>query len=317
MKISGFTFVKNVDKLYYPLKASIESILPLLDEFVIALGDCDPDDQTRNILESIQTDKIKIIDTIWDTETYRNGTEYARQTDIAKKACTGDWLFYLQADEVIHEKYLPVIQNACEKYLNDNRVEGFLFKYKHFWGDYGHFLDNHGWYPREIRIVRNRPDIHSFGDAQSFRRIPNFDGKSYRDKKGTHKLQVILLDAFVFHYGWVRPPQYMQTKKKALATAYRGEKQADYEFRERPAEFDYGPLGLLAKYEENHPKVMKDWIAAFDWGDKLNYSRKRRPGQSKHQHEKLKIRLVTFIEKKILGYKNKQIGYKNWKVMKG
>ncbi|NQY66952.1 MAG: hypothetical protein HRT72_04415, partial [Flavobacteriales bacterium] len=61
-KISGFTMVKNVSKLYYPIKASIESILPIVDEFIIALGDCDEDDDTRNIIESIGSDKIKIID---------------------------------------------------------------------------------------------------------------------------------------------------------------------------------------------------------------------------------------------------------------
>lgn len=316
MKISGFTFVKNVDKLYYPLKASIESILPLVDEFVIALGDCDPDDQTRNILESIPSDKIKIIDTVWDTQNYPHGAEYARQTDIAKAACEGDWLFYLQADEVIHEKYLSLIREACQKYLYDNRAEGFLFKYRHFWGDYGHYLESHGWYPREIRIVRNLPEIHSFGDAQSFRRIPDFDGKSYHEKKGTFKLKVVLLDAFVYHYGWVRPPHYMQTKSKALASAYRGAKQAELEFRERSPEFDYGPLGRLSVFRESHPAVMQDWITQFNWADKLNYTRKKRPGQPLHKHEKLKNRLVTFFEKYILGFQNKELGYKNWKIIR-
>ena len=66
MSISGFTFVKNAQKLYYPVKESILSILPIVDEFVIALGKSDPGDNTLALLRSIDSDKIKIIETEWD-----------------------------------------------------------------------------------------------------------------------------------------------------------------------------------------------------------------------------------------------------------
>ncbi|MEL6853091.1 MAG: hypothetical protein AAFP92_31565, partial [Bacteroidota bacterium] len=174
MKISGFTMVKNADKLYYPIKASIASILPLVDEFVVALGDCDADDRTREEILSLASEKIRIIDTVWNLERYPNGMENAHQTDLAKAACSGDWLFYLQADEVVHEADLPKIKQACQRWLDDPQVEGLLFNYRHFWGDYDHYQDCHGWYPREIRIVRNDPEIHSWESAQSFRRIPDF-----------------------------------------------------------------------------------------------------------------------------------------------
>lgn len=209
MKISGFTMVKNAGKLYYPIKESIASILDIVDEFVVALGDCDPDDNTRELILSLGSPKVKIIDTVWDTEKYPRGMENAHQTDIAKEACTGDWLFYLQADELVHEKYHAEIVEKCKMYLEDERVEGFLFKYIHFWGDYNHYQHEHGWYPWEIRIVRNKKDIHSWKSAQSFRRIPNFDGINYRMKEGTYKLGVKKLDAYIYHYGWVRPPKLM------------------------------------------------------------------------------------------------------------
>ncbi|MGM0568950.1 MAG: hypothetical protein ACQESB_07040, partial [Elusimicrobiota bacterium] len=201
MKISGFSMVKNGVKLYYPVTQMIKSILPIVDEFVIAVGKGDSDDTTRREIESIKSPKIKIIDTHWDIEKYPRGMENAHQTDIAKEACSGDWLFYLQSDEVVHEKDLPVIKNACKKYLEDKEVEGLLFKYLHFWGDYQHYQGGHGWYKREIRIIRNRPDIHSWQSAQSFRKIPDFDGKSYRQKEGTYKLKVALIDAYIYHYG--------------------------------------------------------------------------------------------------------------------
>ncbi len=314
--ISGFTFARNTDKLHYPFKVSILSILPLVDEFIVALAKGDEDDTTQAQIESLNSPKIKIIHTDWDTEKYPNGTEYAHQTDLAKQACKGEWLFYLQADEVVHEQDLEKIKTACLKYKNDKRVEGFLFKYLHFYGDYEHIQDNHAWYPREIRIIRNLPNIHSFGDAQSFRYIPSFDGKSYREKKGTRKLKVVLLDAFIYHYGWVRPPHFMQKKAKSFATDYRGSEQVAKEFSNRPLEYGYGPLGGLAKFKATHPQVMAQVIKDFNWEHQLNYAKKRLPNEPKHKHLKLKSRLLTFIEKKILGYKYKSLGYKNWKIIK-
>lgn len=306
MKICGFSMVKNATKLYYPMKEAIASILPIVDEFVVALGDCDEDDQTRDEILSLQSPKVRIIDTVWDLDAYPNGMENAHQTDIAKDACSGDWLFYLQADEVVHEKYLPTIRNACQKYLDDYQVEGILFKYKHFWGDYHHYHQSHNWYPNEIRIIRNDPDIHSWKSAQSFRRIPNFDGKSYRQKENTFKLKVAAIDAYIYHYGWVRPPYLMRKKNKALDTIHKGEKKASEIYESQTPEFDYGPLGKIAEYKESHPAVMKDFIKRFDWADKLNYGKKYAPNTPIHKHDQPKYRLLSFIENQILG--GRQIG---------
>ena len=301
MRISGFSMVKNATKLYYPIKASIESILPLVDEFVIAIGDCDPDDTTRKEVESIQSNKVKIIDTVWDLEKYPNGTENAHQTDIAREACSGDWLFYLQADEVVQEKYLPIIKARCEELLDDREVEGLVFDYVHFWGDYNHHQDSHGWYPNEIRIVRNLPDMHSWESAQSFRRIPDFDYVNYRQQAGTYKLKVAKVEASIYHYGWVRPPRYMQNKKKALDTIHKGEKRVGEMYEKQQSDFDYGPLRLATTFSGTHPEVMSDWIANFDWGDKLRQKGPIPNNRPLFKHEKFKYRVITFLERTFLG----------------
>ncbi|MFA6654017.1 MAG: hypothetical protein WCS93_06745, partial [Candidatus Delongbacteria bacterium] len=295
MKISGFSMVRNGVKLYYPVVEMIKSILPIVDEFVIAIGK--GDDDTREKVEEINDPKIRIIDTVWDFEKYPRGMENAHQTDIAKNACSGDWLFYLQADEVIHEKYLDNIKASCEKYLGNKEVEGLLFKYRHFWGDYDHCHAGHGWYPREIRIVRNDPEIHSWESAQSFRRIPNFDGINYRQQEGTHKLKVALIDAYVYHYGWVRPPNLMVNKKKALDTVHKGEKRVAEMYKDKSDEFDYGPLDRLAVFNETHPAVMTEMISKMNWKDKLQYSGKPNPARELHKHERFKYRLLSLIEK--------------------
>ena len=300
MKISGFSMGKNVSKLYYPIKESVESILPIVDEFVYALGDCDEDDTTRELLQSIDSNKIKIIDTVWDLEKFPRGMEHAHQTDIAKAHCSGDWLFYLQADEVIHEKYLPVIEFRCKELLQDVEVEGLLFDYLHFWGDYDHHNDAHGWYKHEIRIVRNLPDIHSWESAQSFRRIPGFDGVSYRKKEGSHKLKVARVNAAVYHYGWVRPPEYMKKKTKAININHRGKavvEAQEAEMQKKSIEFDYGPLNKMARFTGTHPGVMEEKIRDFYWKEQLQYSGRKRPNTIKYKHEKTKYRIITFFER--------------------
>ncbi|MFZ1611238.1 MAG: hypothetical protein WAT52_09235 [Chitinophagales bacterium] len=304
MLISGFTMAKNVSKLYYPIKASIMSVLPIVDEFIVALGDCDADDTARKEIESIGSEKIKIIDTVWDIEKYPNGMENAHQTDIAKNHCKGTWCLYVQADEVIHEQYLETIKSNCEKFKSDLEVEGFLFNYIHFWGDYNHHQLAHGWYKNEIRLVRNHPDIHSWQSAQSFRRIPNFDGLHYRQHADTYKLKVIKIPAYIYHYGWVRPPHYMQKKKKALDTIHKGDTKAGEMYNTRALEFDYGALGNVPKFKGTHPKVMQEKIAQFDWAEELNYSKKQtNPNAEKMKHDKLKTKFITFVEQHILGGK--------------
>lgn len=314
MKISGFTFTKNAIKLYYPVKASIECLLPLVDEFIVVIGDCDSDDETEQEIKNIQSDKIKIIHTIWNLEKYPNGREYAHQTDIAKEACTGDWLFYIQSDEVVHERYLQVIKENCKKYLDDKKVDGFLFKYGHFWGDYDHYVSSHAWYPREIRIIRNDPEIHSWRDAQSFRRIPGFDGLDYYKKENTFKLNVVEIDAYIYHYGFVRPPNIMQKKRKNHNTNYSGSASTDEMFKNEGELFDYGNLSKIKVFKGTHPLVMKEFIEGFNWKHQLRYTSD--PEKKKLQkHEKFKYRFLSFIEQTFFNGRL-LFGFRNYKRIK-
>jgi hypothetical protein len=303
MKISGFSMGRNALKLYYPMRQSIESILPIVDEFVVVLGDCDEDDQTREEIEAIGSDRIRIIDTVWDIEKYPRGMEHAHQTDIAREHCSGDWLFYLQSDEVVHEKDLERIRDRCGQLLHDREVEGLLFRYLHFWGDYAHLQDSHCWYRNEIRIIRNDPEIHSWESAQSFRRIPYFDGKNYRQQEGTYKLKVAGVDAEIFHYGWVRPPAVMQDKIKVFSMNHKGREKIEKQIAAHKYDriFDYGNLNRLTLFRGSHPAVMKEWIARFDWKDEL---RSTGPARSmnpvKAKHDKPRYRIISWIEKYLL-----------------
>ncbi len=280
MRVSGFTFVRNAIKLYYPVVESITSILPICDEFIVAAGDSD--DGTTELIRSINSDKIKIIETVWDPKYFVRGAINAQQTNIALDACTGDWAFYLQADEVVHQKHLPIITRKMERYLNTPEVEGLLFGYKHFYGDYWHYQKVHGWYRYEIRVVRTGIGVRSWKSAQSFR----------RDEK---KLKVAPADAEIYHYGWVRPPDRMKQKQIALDSLHHPREWIELHHPDKTAEFDYGSLKHFALFQETHPQVMQNRIAQMDWRVKGDSK-----SNIKHKHNTLRIRILSFIENRIL-----------------
>ena len=314
MKISGFTFIRNAELFYIPIKECIESILPIVDEFVIAY--CESDDKTLDIIKSIKSDKIKILHSEWKINEFPKHSEYARQTDFAKNHCSGDWLFYLQGDEAIHEKDLDYIKKQCALYLNDKQVEGFTFKYNYFWGDYNHVHRSHAWYSREIRIIRNDTNIHSWKDAQSFRRYQNFECsfESYYDKKTTRKLNVIELDAFIYHYGFVRPPEVLKDKSNAAKTTYKlGLKNSHTHLLDD--DYDYGNFNSVAVFKDSHPKVMDAFIAKFHWQNKLNFDPKYKTRNKPYKHEKWGCRVHSFIENTFLNG-SPLWGFKNYKLIK-
>lgn len=305
MRVSGFTFVKNATQLFIPAKEAIASVLPLVDEFIVALGKGDAGDQTRAEIESLQDPKIRIIETEWDLANYPKNTVFARETDKAKEACTGDWLVYIQCDEAIHEKYHETIRSAMERYHDDREVEGLLFDYVHFWGDFDHYHDGHTWYRREVRIIRNDPKIHSWKDAQSFRYYEedfDYSYKAYQSKEGNRKLNVVALRADVYHYGYVRPPHLMSAKRRSNSRSYHGAQKSEELLKDLPTAFDYGPMQHIPKFEGTHPAVMKNWLARFDWADQLQWTGGVNPERLKHKHERTKYRLITWFERNVIGH---------------
>jgi len=304
MKISGFTIIRNAVNFDFPVVESISSALDIVDEFIVVLGDSS--DNTEALLGTIASSKLKIIRSDWDTRTYnQHGNIYAHQTDIALHACTGDWCLYLQADEVLAPQAGAVITAACEKYLEDVSVEGFLLKYIHFFGAYDRYVDAlHFAYPLEVRVVRNRKDIHSWGDAQSFRVIPDFD-LDYARREGTRKLQCIELEAYMYHYGWCRDPRKMGKKVEEQQIMHDGKasvKQAPY--------FDYGNLSVLPVFKGTHPAVMKRRIESTDWLHLLRYD--GAVPEVLRKQFRLKYRLIGFVENRILGGRL-IAGFKNYK----
>ncbi|MEI7726533.1 MAG: glycosyltransferase family 2 protein [Bacteroidota bacterium] len=290
MKVSGFTFVRNAIKYDYPVVESIRSILPICDEVIVAVGHSE--DDTRNLVLSIGDPKIRIIDTIWDDSLREGGKVLAVETDKAFAAISPDnaWAFYIQADEVIHEKYLPAIRAAMEKWESDPLVEGLVFNYTHFWGSYQYIGDSREWYRHEIRVIRNDKGIHSYLDAQGFRK----DGR---------KLLVAPVNATVYHYGWVKPPQAQQAKLQTFHRYWHSDRWIDKTVTKSDS-FDYSGMNFLSPFTGSHPLVMHDRIARQHW----NFN----PGKSNGKHT-VKSAILHFIEKKT-GWRVGE--YRNFKIIR-
>jgi len=209
MKVAGFTFVRNAIKYDYPVVASIQSVLPLCDEMVVSVGNSD--DNTLELIQSIGSPKIRIIQTIWDDSLKEGGRVLAVETNKAFDAvgADADWAFYIQADEVVHEKGYDNIRAAMQQYKDDKRVEGLLFNYVHFYGSYDYVGDSRTWYKNEIRVIRNNKQIRSYNDAQGFRR----EGQ---------KLLVKPVQAEIYHYGWVKDPALQAQKQNNSHHLYYG-----------------------------------------------------------------------------------------------
>jgi hypothetical protein len=290
MKVTGFTFIRNAIVNDYPIKEAILSVLPICDDFIVALGNST--DETAQLIKSIDSDKIKIVETIWDDSLREGGKVFAEETNKALAAVPHDthWMVYIQGDESIHEDYLATIKKEMQEELHNDKVEGLLLKYKHFYASYDYLAESRRWYRREIRILKKLPQIHSYRDAQGFR-INN------------RKLNVKLIDAYVHHYGWVKPPHGLQGKVRNFNRFYQTE---DWIEKNYPVQhtFNMGNADRLIPFEGTHPMVMQNRINIANWKFNKNILNQI---PKKNLRRRILQKIEDFSGHRLFEYKNYKI----------
>lgn len=290
MQISGFTIIRNAVLNDYPVVEAITSILPVVDEMIVLVGNSE--DGTEALIKSIASPKIKIHHSVWDDSLREGGKVLAVETDKAFNLIDSksDWAFYIQADEAVHEKYHDEIKTKCLLYKDNKKVEGLLFKYLHFYGTYDYVGDSRSWYSHEVRIIKNDKHISAYKDAQGFRRA----GK---------KLQVKLLDAFIYHYGWVKSPQQMLGKQKNVIKYWQGDSDELTKYLNSGELYNFNDYDAVEKFKETHPAVMQNRINKKNWSLQLDTHRKNFSLKDAllYRFEKLTgIRLFDFKNYKII-----------------
>jgi glycosyltransferase involved in cell wall biosynthesis len=241
LKVSGFTFIKNGEMLGYPFVASIKSILPILDEFIIAVGKSD--DNTLEIIKSIKSKKIKIIETQWNEEMHDRGFVYAQQKMIAQYNCTGDWAFYLEGDELVHENDLDTIYKSMKVHLDNKNVEALYFNYHHFYGVPEQvFISG---YKTAPRIIRNT--IRSYSPDGLFFVVMD------KNKKGRYPFAA---DAgcYIYHYGHVRKTSCNKIKDQQVSKYWGEQNKKLFE--------NYGNIDIaeIRPFKGTHPIIVKNWL---------------------------------------------------------
>jgi hypothetical protein len=273
MKVSGFTFIKDGQILGYPFLQSIQSILPIVDEFIVNVGQSE--DNTLEMIQAINDKKIRIIESKWNDTMTDRGYVYGQQKMIAQYNCTGDWAFYIEGDEVYHESDLVQIKKSMEINLNDSKVEALVFDFHHFYGNANSLLNSPGWYRSEARIMKN--SVRSYAPDGLFWVVLGSNKKGrYPNAKHT--------GVTCYHYGWVRSEEQMNLKSKKVQKYWGG----------NPESIDYSQMDqlIIEEFKGEHPEIIKDWLpkeaGLFITDPKYKVSKK----QKKHQ---IMIKLENFF----------------------
>lgn len=256
MRITGVTIAYQAVSHGYPVAESILSMLPLCDEVIANIGQSD--DGTREAILEVNSPKIRLIQDAWDLSLRRHGLLLSHETNRAMDCSTGDWIVYLQADEVLHEQDRDELAALMSSLAANRKVDGISLKYIHFYGSPWYFQDHYfRWYTRAVRVVRKDPAIRSVGDALKFRRFI----------KGSHprRLRTVKSRAQVYHYGWARPPEVMLKKQKHMQRFWHSDETLRERYAGLAAEQIYDDLGHLRKFTGTHPKVMQERIKAATW----------------------------------------------------
>ncbi|HXE96140.1 MAG TPA: hypothetical protein VN642_07035 [Dongiaceae bacterium] len=255
MKVSGFTFLNEAVERGYPFRESILSALPICDEFIVVVGSAE--DGTVEAVTALGDPKIKMFRSQWNphVRTY----VYGQQSNIALFNCTGDWAFYIQGDEVLHENDYELLRAQMRKHLDDPEVEGLAFDYVHFYGNHNTQAWSPRWYQREIRILKNNIRVIFPNDAQ----YPIL----LLGNRRSRYLKAVTCGAKMYHYGWVQS-EFMHNGGQNKTSTCR---QAD------PA--------TLRRFEGTHPAMMKDVLKLelhelfeTDAAHKLSFREKRHRG---------------------------------------
>ncbi len=265
MMISAFTIIKNAIKFDYPIVESVDSLLPFVDEYIINIGKSD--DRTRELLKKKfgQEPKVKMFDSNWEDSS--QGTKFfSSQTNLALERCSGDWVFYLQADECIHELNGPKLKDWAERAEAEN-AQGVTFKYFHFEKNF-HLLrptytDGGDSYDKEIRFFKNDGRLVSFGDGQSFAFTEDLmDARG--PQPALHRPERFVDSPMhIYHYGYVKDPKRLLEKKKHLSDFYNvSEPSRQEKIEENDGKYVYREK--LTTFLGSHPAVMTKRINEFN-----------------------------------------------------
>jgi len=242
MSISVVFVIKNAIKQGYCFWDSLCSCLPFADEIIISDGYSD--DETYEYLlkfKEVHGGKIpiKMFRDKWDDTSY-HGEVIAKISNLNLERAKCDWIYYLQADEIIHEDSIDHIKHIAS--LPDFNAVSFPFH---------HFIEQ--WEPSDegyteaIRMIRNHRNIYLVGDAW------NFEGDTAPVCPAGHSPKPI------YHFAWVFPKNN-HVKRIEHSKIYKNIDEYQIRMREAVAQIDEPKVAFPVTDFDDFPERAKRFV---------------------------------------------------------
>ena len=281
--------LKDVLKTGYPFVESIAASLPVCDEFLISEGYST--DGTYEIVQKISqlNKKVKVYRQEWPA--IKKYSVIAEVTNAIRAKCSHDYIFSIQANEVLHEKNIKLIRTLPEICP---QVNAFSLPFVHLIKGYKFYEDF------RLRFTKNMKNIVAIGDAwtlglsESFIHSQTFKGFTHprRMLKNLYKgiewtytnsgvsplSRAIYLPKPIYRYWSLFPLDYLEKCEKHVEMFGLTDLQKDVEvlrsyvdnpiiFWRKAAEIRRKELGFhytddLGTIQlEDHPKLVRDLVA--------------------------------------------------------
>lgn len=265
--LSAATLIKDAIRLDYPIIESINSLLPYVDEYCVNIGESIDGTEAMISKHFGENKKVKLFFTKWEDKSF--GTAFfCNQTNYVIDKCKGDYVFYIQADEVIHENDGNKIKTWIEK-LDRSDKQGCTLDYLHFEKHPSlirkTYKDGYDAYDYELRLFKNNGLLHSFGDGQSFCFYEDLLDPRGPQPALHRKERFLESDINIYHYGYLRDPKKLYNKKKELEEFYQVEHPDRKEsiIKDKDGNYIFNPPEKLKQFNGTHPLVMKERLEVF------------------------------------------------------
>ena len=284
--------LKNALRSGYPFAESIAACLPVSDEVLISEGYST--DGTFEIVQKIAklNKKIKIYRQQWPIE--KKYSVIGEVTNSIRTKCSYDYIFSIQANEIVHEESATLIKELPEICPN---VNTFSLPFIHFVKNFKFYEDF------RLRFSKNLNDIVAVGDGWTLGLSKTFTTKeafktlkkpqklvrymnkgiewTYANTCGNLTSRAFYLPKPVFRYWSLFPQDYLEKCEQHAQMFGLDELKEDAmilrrhldnpplfwkeaaRIRRDELDFHYpDPLGMVEK--KDHPKIMRDLLSDSD-----------------------------------------------------
>lgn len=264
MLLSGIGKIFNRQKYTFPLKLSIEAILQVADQFVLAVCDDSEDDTIEycNTLQKSFNGKLKLIHSHWIIDPAEGKFNMKRLADLAIENTDTEWFISVDMDEVYRTEELKKLKIILQNIPKD--YGGCAVSFVHHYIDPYHRIFGK-LYDRSARVGRK-----------------SMGWKSYDDGFGiTGEGKVYMADVTCNHYGFVRSAKstiekelnFQETLYKPLHSQFPDPRLVEYMEKVKKGEeidkekfYNYmtGDKDFIVPYGGQHYEGVLQWYESIN-----------------------------------------------------